>query len=1042
MAKLTDDQIKWVLSVDANQAQQEIHKLITTNKDLATQNKEVRKEMLELEAQGKKNSDAWINLSNCMRENTAQINQNKKMISEHEKTLGLENLTMSQLKKNAQDLQKQMDATSKSLSPEAYTKLQTELVATRTRMEELKGKSSEVGSKMNEMAGGFSGFVSAAKSGDIVGMIPMMGRYASVIGLVAGALGFAKEVMMSTRATSKEFKADIEGLETAWTYLLKSVASGNFTFRGMIDAFNAGREYKLELGAITKEQQALNVSEAVAFNKRQELLEQQRNVNLDAKTRLAAGKEIIRISEEEGKVRQDIADREYNNAFNHILKITGMAKGDYETFMENYNKKDFKAISESAIQYNKHRDSLQNGIKMANLNARADNAEMAKAYQDELTKLTSSTDKETKKMGDFYHKYNMTTSKEIDEVVAAQVKSIKVKGEILAENQKIMRTNNKLEKELSDDEQKIIDERNRKAEEDRKKRQAILDAEHADRLKVLNDASVQMEIETAAYNQRLKAANLFEVDLSTLTADQLEKRTEMEEEYQKNLTKIATEAENKRFEDAKKASGLDKKDPTSLKGEELKAFETLTAQHQALLTKITEEGEKKRTDFSAITDKAILDSFKKSQESMLQTSEATKLHNLNLLKDDFVNKKNGITSQEIYDAKIIEIERDALEERLKIQKTYLATLLATQGPVTKEQQAAIKAAGLAIENTQASINDGKIKQEEGHLKKQDELIKKYRIGSIAEAYAFEKAALDKQYTEKEKKEEKYQAALLKLKLKAAKSYAEQANQIANAAASAISAYNQMETDNLEAEKQKQLSIAGDNAEQRAAVEADFAQKELDLKKKQADANMAIQIGQAIAATALGVINIWAVDGVNPILAGVLTALMVGTAAFQIESIVAQRNAIQNTTLSSSGSSSGSQGAASGSNNGYADGGYTGDGGKYDVAGYLPDGKPYHRGEYFVAQEEMANPMIMPLVRKIENVRQQRSNANPLPVGFSGGGFRQDGGLNLSQLHNTLAELTKTVKSLQEKPIRADINYYEFQQSQKQVNASFNLGKKQ
>jgi hypothetical protein len=70
------------------------------------------------------------------------------------------------------------------------------------------------------------------------------------------------------------------------------------------------------------------------------------------------------------------------------------------------------------------------------------------------------------------------------------------------------------------------------------------------------------------------------------------------------------------------------------------------------------------------------------------------------------------------------------------------------------------------------------------------------------------------------------------------------------------------------------------------------------------------------------------------------------------------------------------------NQGFAEGGYTGAGGKYEVAGMLPDGRPYHRGEYFVAQEEMAHPEVVPLVRRIEQVRRRRTSSNPLPDGFA------------------------------------------------------------
>ena len=55
--KLTEDQINWILSVDASEAQQEIRKLVKTNRELVNVNKERRQELIKLEAQGKKETE-------------------------------------------------------------------------------------------------------------------------------------------------------------------------------------------------------------------------------------------------------------------------------------------------------------------------------------------------------------------------------------------------------------------------------------------------------------------------------------------------------------------------------------------------------------------------------------------------------------------------------------------------------------------------------------------------------------------------------------------------------------------------------------------------------------------------------------------------------------------------------------------------------------------------------------------------------------------------------------------------------------------------
>jgi hypothetical protein len=63
-------------------------------------------------------------------------------------------------------------------------------------------------------------------------------------------------------------------------------------------------------------------------------------------------------------------------------------------------------------------------------------------------------------------------------------------------------------------------------------------------------------------------------------------------------------------------------------------------------------------------------------------------------------------------------------------------------------------------------------------------------------------------------------------------------------------------------------------------------------------------------------------------------------------------------------------AEGGLNDDLSVGGYTGRGGKYEVAGYVP----VHHGEYVIAREELRQPAIMDMARSIERERRKRNNA--------------------------------------------------------------------
>ncbi|HJF41785.1 MAG TPA: hypothetical protein K8V03_00890, partial [Coprobacter fastidiosus] len=144
-SRLTEDQIKWILTLDASAAEKEINSLIKVNKELQEANKGVQKEMRQLEAAGKKESDEYRNLNGVLRENNNTLKANREQIKRLENQMGLANLSMSQLRRRAQDLESQMNRTSRNLHPEEWNKLQKELTETRSKMDELKkaGKQAE-----------------------------------------------------------------------------------------------------------------------------------------------------------------------------------------------------------------------------------------------------------------------------------------------------------------------------------------------------------------------------------------------------------------------------------------------------------------------------------------------------------------------------------------------------------------------------------------------------------------------------------------------------------------------------------------------------------------------------------------------------------------------------------------------------------------------------------------------------------------------------------------------------------------------------------
>ena len=136
---LSEDEIKYIVSAETSKAQQEIHSLTKATSTLRKEERERRKAMIELEAQGKKSTEEYQNLSKECKEYTRQISANNKKIEELRKKLDINAMSMVQLKKQAKDLRTQLDNMSQALNPHEYANLESQLQKVNERMSDLKG---------------------------------------------------------------------------------------------------------------------------------------------------------------------------------------------------------------------------------------------------------------------------------------------------------------------------------------------------------------------------------------------------------------------------------------------------------------------------------------------------------------------------------------------------------------------------------------------------------------------------------------------------------------------------------------------------------------------------------------------------------------------------------------------------------------------------------------------------------------------------------------------------------------------------------------
>ena len=273
----------------------------------------------------------------------------------------------------------------------------------------------------------------------------------------------------------------------------------------------------------------------------------------------------------------------------------------------------------------------------------------------------------------------------------------------------------------------------------------------------------------------------------------------------------------------------------------------------------------------------------------------------------------------------------------------------------------------------------------------------------------EMANLNKLHDEGMISEEEYEKAKMQMKLQYASDIAGIANQFANQAANLVTAMSDLEYNQIEADKERELAMYGDTADKRAEIENKYEQKKLEIQKKYADIDMGVKIAQAISSAALSIIQCFAQLG--PIGGAISAALIGTTTAFQIASIVQQRNAIKNSSVSSS-SSSGSRTVS-----GYLDGGYSDTASSdYKEVGIV------HANEWVApAWMTRSYPTVF---QSLENIRRSRSTSSGSPSrGYlEGGNVTADdtsaAAAGSSDISALLRENIALLKSLRSNPIKA------------------------
>jgi phage tail tape measure protein, TP901 family, core region len=305
----------------------------------------------------------------------------------------------------------------------------------------------------------------------------------------------------------------------------------------------------------------------------------------------------------------------------------------------------------------------------------------------------------------------------------------------------------------------------------------------------------------------------------------------------------------------------------------------------------------------------------------------------------------------------------------------------------------------------------------------------------ADEYNRELQQLDNYHQQGLIKEKDYQKKKLQLGVNNAKKYFDY---YSNLSGSMFSAIQDAEIASSDAKYDVLIQQAKNNGEDTAALEEEKENKKLEIQKKYADVNFAVKVSQIIADTAVSIMKAYA--DLGPIAGSFAAAMLTATGLAQVASAKAERDKIKNMQPgNTSGSSSTAPAKAERVLSGYAEGGYTGDGNRYEVAGVV------HRGEYVVPKPIMDNPRVVDAVGTIEAIRRNKLLGSGVPAqtasmtGYADGGFTvQTPPPDFSELSASVRELRAALKNLRAYVVYKDIENAE--NTMKRARAPFTRSK--
>ena len=415
-----------------------------------------------------------------------------------------------------------------------------------------------------------------------------------------------------------------------------------------------------------------------------------------------------------------------------------------------------------------------------------------------------------------------------------------------------------------------------------------------------------------------------EIDFQTYT----DRNIQAELGYWEDRVELAEVGSTEYYEALAKKAELEKKLVVDTGNASIQAEQERYQEEQRILQQKYADGESSHRAYSLAMEKA----------------ELTHLKNMVELYEEGSNER--IAAQERFQKASLKYQKQHAKEAEKIQenirKQYFKSFSGNSDPEGMEEEM-LQLDAIRLELTNAATTaQQKLQIDEAYWKARYEIAKKYNDEAEMMAIDSHQATMDQvlEYMETDGYKAFYNSF---------STIVSGMEQIFSGLTDLIDAETDIQTAAIERKYERELKAAEGNEQQVAAIEAQ-KEKEIAEVKNQAEAKKyEMQVMSTIAQTAMAAINAYSSAAAIPVVGWVMAPIAAGMAvaagAIQLAALKKQRDA----ALAQ----------------GYATGGYTRPGGKYEPAGIV------HAGEWVASQELLANPTAAATIAALDEA--QRTN---------------------------------------------------------------------